>query len=381
MTDRPKLSPISLDQSIYPIKVHHTWDTWDSTKTVESMRCMRRAFYRYVLGWTPEYAVHDLVFGSCWHLAMDYMYKNGLSIDSIPAAMDVFNEEYRKQFDPFTDLDYEPKSPAHAEAALESYVIYRHNDQWSVMSIDEPCDKCKNISKAEMILTGETNPLPRACEVCGGSGKVSKPLIEVSGSVPVSDKWRMSYRLDKVMSNQQGHVIVRDHKTAKIDNQVNRESWTSKMQPNLYGHALLCLVDQDRYRGVELDITFFRKKDMTNRGIDRHLTAPVYRDKDLTKGWLWDTLHWLDQIEWNFEQLSKSSVDDEVLKAFPKNENGCTAYFKLCPYYHVCHTQPGLNPLKLAETPPFGFIINYWDPAERVGEKEGKVYHFDGEKV
>lgn len=336
---------------------------------------MRRMFFRYVLGLTPNSEVHDLTFGSCWHLAMDFMYKNGISMDNIPKAMDVFNEEYRKHFDPFTDLDYEPKSPAHAEAALESYVIYRQNDRWKVMSMDEPCPTCYDKGLVNIPITQDPSGL-EICKECNGTRKINKPLIEVSGSVPISNKWRLQYRMDKVMSDESGHVIVRDHKTAKTDNEVNRQSWTSKMQPNLYGHALLCLVDQDRYRGVELDITFFRKKDLTDRGVNRHLTAPVYRDKELMNGWLWDTLHWLDQIEWNFEQLSKSSKDDDVLKAFPRNENGCTSFFKLCPYYSICHTNN--NPLKFEDNTPFGFIINYWDPRERIGEKDGKVFHFDG---
>lgn len=50
------------------------------------------------------------------------------------------------------------------------------------------------------------------------------------------------------------------------------------------------------------------------------------------------------------------------MRAFPRNENGCTAFFKKCPYYDICHTKQGNNPLKYAEEIPIGFAINIWDP-------------------
>ena len=151
------------------------------------------------------------------------------------------------------------------------------------------------------------------------------------------------------------------------------------MQPNLYGHALLCLVNEDRYKGVELDITYFRKKDRDDGGVNRHSTIPVYRDKQLLEGWQWDTLSWLNQVEWNYEQLQKASPDDSVMKAFPRNEKGCTAFLRKCPYYSICFTNN--NPLKNAENPPIGFRKVWWNPMDRTSDgHDNKVYHFEGEK-
>ncbi len=275
-TTKLKLTPIDLTAP-YPITPHPTWEIWDSSKIVEGMTCMRRLFFRYILGYTTMYQSHDLVYGTCWHIAMDYMYRHGIVEENIDQAMELFEEEYRKHFDTYTDLDYEPKIPSDARSALESYVKFRRGDEWEVMSVTEPCGECLGIG--EVIGTRDS----RRCDRCNGTGEVSRPLIEVSGTVPVSDKWRMAYRLDKVMTNKQGHVMVRDHKTAKVDNECTRDTWSSKMQPNLYGHALLCLVNEERYRGVELDITYFRKKDRDDGGINRHSTIPVYRNKALLR--------------------------------------------------------------------------------------------------
>jgi hypothetical protein len=333
-TTQPKLSPISLNAD-YPIPVHPTWDIWDSTKVTEAKRCMRRVLFHYIMGIQTEHENHDLIFGQATHSALDYLYLHGIHLDNVAGAMEIFNSVYRKHFDEFTDLDYEPKNPAFAELALKSYCRFRKNDEWTVMTIKQP--------------DGTT-----------------KPLIEVSGSVPVSNKWKMSYRLDKVMSNEQGHVIVRDHKTAKRDTDVERHSWSSKMQPNLYGHALLCFTDLERYRGIDIDIIFFRKMDLKDDGAKRHMTIPVYRSEELRKGWLWNCLSWLDQIEYNFLLLEQAKVDDDVLKAFPQNETGCTAFYRMCPYYHLCQTSN--NPLKYAETELAGFTKRWWNPLNIQGD-------------
>lgn len=372
MNKQPPNSPIDLSAN-YPIEPHETWDIWDSSKIVEGMTCMRRMFFRYTLGLQTEHEGHDLIFGTCWHIAMDYLYRYGIDEENIDQAMCLFEEEYRKHFDEYTDLDFEPKIPSHARLALESYVKYRRGDKWEVMTVKEPCGECVGTG----VYTDSDGI--RDCASCNGSGEVTRTLIEVSGTVPISDKWRMSYRLDKVMTDKESNVIIRDHKTAKVDNEATRETWSSKMQPNLYGHALLCLVAEERYRGVELDITYFRKKDRDDGGVNRHSTIPVYRDKQLLEGWQWDTLSWLNQVEWNHEQLQKCKVDDPVMKAFPRNEKGCTAFFRKCPYYSICFTSN--NPLQYAESTPIGFKKVWWNPMERVGDgHDNKVYHFESEK-
>jgi hypothetical protein len=138
------------------------------------------------------------------------------------------------------------------------------------------------------------------------------------------------------------------------------------MQPNLYGHALLCFTDLERYRGIDIDIIFFRKMDLKDDGAKRHMTIPVYRSEELRKGWLWNCLSWLDQIEYNFLLLEQAKVDDDVLKAFPQNETGCTAFYRMCPYYHLCQTSN--NPLKYAETELAGFTKRWWNPLNIQGD-------------
>ncbi|MHA2066910.1 MAG: PD-(D/E)XK nuclease family protein, partial [Candidatus Thorarchaeota archaeon] len=188
-----KLSPINLDVD-YPIPIHPTWDVWDSTKIVDAMRCMRRLFFSRVLGWQTEHDAQDLVFGQAWHLGMDYLYKNGLHADNIPEAMRIFTNHYREKFDEYTDLDFGAKTPGVAERRMHSYLISKQRDEWKLMTVPD-------------------------------SNGVSQPLVEVAGTVPVRDDWRLTFRLDKVMSNAEGHVIVRDHKTAKRDTEVERLSW------------------------------------------------------------------------------------------------------------------------------------------------------------
>jgi hypothetical protein len=128
---------------------------------------------------------------------------------------------------------------------------------------------------------------------------------------------------------------------------------------------------------MEIDITFFRKKDDDDDGVNAHMNIPIYRNKDLIQGALHDVLHWLSQVEWNFQQLAQTSKDQPFMYAFPRNECGCTSFYRLCPYYNICHSWN--NPTAYADKPPFGFVVSHWDPRS-VQTEDSRIYHFEGTK-
>ena len=68
-------------------------------------------------------------------------------------------------------------------------------------------------------------------------------------------------------------------------------------------------------------------------------------------------------MDWNYEGLSKASIDDPILNAFPRNPNQCVnKYQKLCPFHSYCLAWA--NPLKHCSEPPMGFEVKHWNPAK-----------------
>jgi CRISPR/Cas system-associated exonuclease Cas4 (RecB family) len=56
---------------------HETWQVLDATKLQTYMRCPRKFFFNYVLGWKSEIPSNHLVFGSAWHMAMEVLLDKG----------------------------------------------------------------------------------------------------------------------------------------------------------------------------------------------------------------------------------------------------------------------------------------------------------------
>ncbi len=97
---------------------------------------------------------------------------------------------------------------------------------------------------------------------------------------------------------------------------------------------------------------------------------PVERRLSALDAWLFDTLEWIEQIEhWKLILTDiQTKPLEPVLRAFPKNTEGCYKYNKLCPYFDVCRFTD--NPEKIP-TPP-GFEVKKWEPFDILGiEKLG----------
>ena len=98
-----------------------TWKINDPTKCNEFLECPRKYFYKYVLGWRPSTPSNHLVFGSSWHIAMEYLLTHDYSVGSVMAAHDAFLKDYRKTFGPETDEMFWPKTPDNALVTLNAY--------------------------------------------------------------------------------------------------------------------------------------------------------------------------------------------------------------------------------------------------------------------
>lgn len=293
------------------IEPHETWKILDSSKLQTYMRCPRRYFYRYILGWAPDGDNFHLVFGRAWHKAMEVLLTDRPPTErTYERAFAAFYEVYREVVE--KDGDYGGKT---AEAAAEAIVQYGRehaHDEFDVL------------------------------------------LIEASGQVPLTmDLW-MHFRLDAVLKDERG-IYVLEHKTTGRNTRQWRDQWPLSTQVGLYTHVLYSLYDPDEVYGVIINGAVFKKT-----GIE-FIRLPVRQTPKTMNVWWTHTRRWIDMLLHDMERLEQASVDDQVLKAFPMCTTSCTDFYG-CPYADLCMAWP--NPLREAAEPPLGFHVEWWDPRD-----------------
>jgi hypothetical protein len=277
---------------------------------------------------------HDTHFGACWHIAREHQLIHGY--DDIAGAMTKAMAEYRKEFPPETDAFYLPKTPSAILAGLITFAEQHKIDEreFEVVEID------------------------------------GVKMTEISGTVPISDKRILHYKMDCILrSLETSKIRSRDHKTTSgkwiHDTRWDEELYLS-IQNGTYTHCLYCMFPIEEVEGVEFVKTGFEylERGSKNRSAGYHATTryiPAFKTPQQMNVWLWNVNSWLDQIDFEMERLFHCNEEDDVLMAFPLNPKSCTAY-KGCPYHEFCLAWS--NPLQRVYQPPLGFRVEYWDPRE-----------------
>jgi len=300
------------------IDKHRTFDILDSSKIQSFQGCPRAFFYRYVLGFEQDKPNEHLVFGSAWHEGLEFIILNRdmdedlLVMSAFDAFMSVYEEAY-----PLRETD-EARAPKTPQNALKGYTEYVR--MW---------DDRKDFT-----------PL----------------YTEILAVVPVSENRHVYGRMDAVMrKNNTGEIWSHEHKTTKYNSKPWREKWNYIIQPIVYSHVLYCTFPGEDIGGVVINGAIFTK----SRGVD-FLRIPVAkRPVDMQEG-LFEVNHWIDQIDWNFKELERSSVEDEVMTCFPRNGASCSHFG--CQFPGICPAWK--NPLQHCHQPPPGYEQRYWNPAE-----------------
>lgn len=321
------------------MKPDPSWDIKDSSKIDDYLHCPRRYFFRHILGWQLNVKPQDLIFGEAWHRAREHQLRYGY--DDVAGAYEEFIDLYRKWFQPEEDEYYSPKTPTAVLNALMKFKEERSNDL---------------IDNEVVVLNGEK-------------------MLEISGTVPVSDSRVLHYRMDSIMRRIEDNKIFSwDHKTTTekyiINNQWAEQFFLS-IQNGTYTHCLFCMFPVEQVIGVEFCGTGFNflSRASKNRPAGYHATfrrVPAYKSPDQMNVWLWTVNNILDEIDRDMERLYYSTEDDEILMAFRQNPVSCGNY-RGCPYHDYCLSWS--NPLRYADEPPLGFKTEFWNPSL----KESKV--------
>ena len=324
------------------LKPKETWDIWDSTKCKAYMACPRRFLYEYVFGWKKEGKSIHLNFGAAFHEGMEVIIDNLGSSLSQKEVLDDAMHEFMKSYRSFYPSESEdalndPKDPAHAEMAYNTYLA-RYSDE-------------------------RFRPLH----------------TELPGQVTISKDHSIHFKIDSIVEALAGHnsyagICSLEHKTASRNSSAWREGWHTALQPTVYAHALNCMYGEERDDGtvdlgnigpVIINGLIIRKHDV---GLER---VPVVKNNDQMREWIWEIRYLFQMIDHDMGILMETKPDEPILRAFPKNTTACTDWGSPCPYIDFC--MAGKNPVSIAESAPYGFEEFHWNPHkehESVGDKE-----------
>jgi hypothetical protein len=310
------------------ITPHPTWDILDSSKIQEYMDCPRKYFYKYILGWRLDVPQQALVFGECWHAAMDTLYEIGFTETGIEAAKERFEQLYRLEFGQETDDLYHPKSVWNAFEAIELYALLY----------------------ARWMLDYEVVE------------------IEVAGSVPINEDQRLHFRMDKILRHKKTRKYYAiEHKTTGRGGRQWNDQWVLSTQVGTYTHTLYCLYPIENVYGVIVDGVIFTKKDI------KFERVPCERMPEQMSVWLQNTQDWVEEIlgdTYKIRWCCEDNYKNEPLDCFMMNTQNCTKYWG-CEFHDFCISWT--NPLLHADEVPIGFKQEFWNPIEHTEKLARKI--------
>lgn len=315
----------------YPVPTHKTWEIVDSSKLSTFMDCPRQYFYKYVLGWRNAVQSNHLVFGEAWHRAMEVLLNKGYTNEGIEAATVTFVNYYRTFFTEDMDMTYHPKSPGNAIDCMYQYI-----KQYAVQD-----------------------------------NQIKVMATEISGTVPISDTQRMTFRIDALIEEPDG-IWVWDHKTqsrpyGSWDSWYG--GWHLSTQMNCYAHAANAYFQDKKVQGVKVNAAFFQKAE------NKLIRVPVNKRPPEILDWLWQAQHEVGRLEQNFEWLADCKVEDDCMYSFPRNpgEGNCNCTkFGGCQFIGICAAYR--NPLQKQGSVPTGMEVSWWDPQDREKDKTNEVH-------
>lgn len=321
------------------IEPHETWNIIDSTKLETFKECPRMFFYKYVLGWEPEFTSHDLVFGQAWHIAMEYLLLHGYGMEQVINAHELFATHYERHFPIEVQGDLEPKSSAGALLALTHYAA-RYGAEDSLLRVH---------------------------------------YTEIAGTISVLKGRILHFRMDTVAEDQQHGVFSLEHKTTKTLERTFVDKWSLHNQPNLYTHVLYCLFPTDSVYGVIINGTaLYKQGPRTKKPPAEFKRVPCRRTPEMMNVWIHNLDRWLDDLYDEYNRLMSTEDSADFMSAFKQNDASCTHYWG-CQYHDFCIGWA--NPVQYCNDVPSGFVKRYWDPSNPEDSPAPKYEFHDGKLI
>lgn len=303
--------------------------------TLDSFRvCPRRFYYRHIRKWETDGIRPALIFGTCWHAAMDFIWTHpGCRAEE---AYEVFMKEWNKSdLRDSESFDLHPRTPAKAASMIMLYLDRYRSwlEQIEVVAVE----------KAFVV-----------------------PLSDVDQNLFYIGKWDKLYKEGRFYS-------ICDHKTSSSFASTWLNSWSPNGQIDGYLYAGHMEYGDD-FKNVLIDGALVQKTK------EDFIRVPVERQIYMLDQWKFEVIDLIDQIFFNETALLdiRSSSKQSFLATYPKCTTSCTSYYGSCPYIDLCKFVP--NP-EVIEDCPDGFVISDWKPFNIVEDADGAfvVHHTHGE--
>lgn len=314
---------------------------YDNTMLSDFKQSPRRYYYRHFRGWVPNEPALPLIFGGCWHEAMDVIWTKA------PALFKGAIGEVDKR-----DLD---------QLVVEAIEAFEAKWEAEGLSLEMSMDELAKMEPhtpqvAKEMLYGYLEKRARlfadpAFELLNVERPFAVPLDPDDESL-----WYVG-RLDKEF-RKGNQVFVGEHKTSSLYRKDTsspfRADFVDSFSPNAQIDGYLYAGRQhhgDAFGGVWIDAALVHRSVHTG-----FMWIPLDRQGEHLDSWLWGVHYWIDNIEG-----SKAALEDPACKqapymaAFPCT--GCSGY--TCPYRILCKSLA--NPHR-EEEPPMGFRHSPWSP-------------------
>lgn len=319
---------------------------YDNTRIEESIRCMRRYYYRHVRDWSPISTALPLIFGSAWHKAMDIVWvaldkKPSMNTETLVnmAMVEGFCKEWDShdhlpKMKDFLDLsletqkEYLPRTPGVALEMLYYYIEARRS-----FIADH------KVLAAEQGFAVPLDPRNNDVYYCG--------------------------LLDKVVEEKRsGRIWGIEHKTTTdyAKNGFFKRSYLESFSPNSQIDGQLFagnLLFPGKYKGVYVDAALVHR--YVHEGFR---LIPVEKSSARTASWFWHTRRRIEAIDRERAALKeydpRSNSAEEWMPAYPQVTTSCTHYGG-CPYLDLCKMSD--NPARdWPLDPPPGYKEEHWSP-------------------
>ncbi len=308
---------------------------YDNTRISTYRACPRQFYFRHMMDFTRIGTAKPLVFGGCWHDAMDVVWtlmcedSKRDSIEVVEEAMRAFMVRWREEgfpdiddFDEETLAAYNPRTPMVAMEMLFNYVE----------------DRRSHFSEIELIA-------------------VEKPFAVPLD--PNDDSLFYVGRLDKVYRwKRDDRIYIGEHKTTtsyKKDGPFRydfMDSFSPNSQIDGYLFAAHMLYGKE-LKAVWIDAALVHKTVH-----DGFRFIPVERQFAQLEAWLWEAHDWIAKLERDKADAIDGDREANYMAAFPKNTSSCNA-FTGCQFAELCKTWS--NPY--GRTPPdTEFKREHWSP-------------------
>lgn len=308
---------------------------YDNSRVSDARRCLRYFMFRHVFHWQSDSLSMPLIFGGCWHKAMEVVWPGLIAgtpkAELCEAALKVWLLEWAARgMPPPEEIDYEqekewsPRTPMVAMEMLVAYVSERAKvkQDFELLAVEQPF------------------------------------------AVPIDpDDPTLFYigKIDKIVRDKGGKRKIRgiEHKTTtaykKADKLPFRSTFLDSFSPNSQVDGYLYALHMTypgQVGGVWVDAALVHKEK------EGFTYIPVERQHQHLDMWLWELRYWINLIEQNKAALDASGTQDRYLAAFPKNTNSCFDFSTSCQYLKLC--KAWTNPL--GKPVPPGFHVEKWDP-------------------